>query len=117
MKADEDKLRKRADIFEYLNDVTAWLANRAASRDVKMFDLESARVKIYARLVGGERPNIPSVSDDFGGRRTVLSVDDMTILGESMVEELEYLLDNPEEYGVTLVDALDEESILLRKED
>ena len=109
----ESNLRRRLEAFEALEDASTWVANRANFRDRRMFDMESARLKRLFQIEGDRRPDIPSVLTEFETRRRVESISDLDRVSSRLIEQMEALLSNPEEFGIELVGELDEETILL----
>lgn len=118
MAKDDEKIhRNRIDAFDTLEDATNWLGAKATAVDHRMFDMEAARQRILARLVGDRRPDLPTTVDDFGDSRRVQSISDLESIGARLKERLEKILDNPEDFGVTFVSELDEETVLLSEQE
>ena len=113
----QQNIQRRFDIFDRLADANNWLAQRAAAGDLERFDLEAARVRVLADLTNNQRPDLPTVLDDYGNRRTVVSIEDMIELREGLIDQMEMMLDDPESFGVILLDSLEEQQLLLTQED
>jgi len=82
-----------------------------SSADSELFDLESGRVQMLARLSGGQLPRIPSVGSDFGNTTGIESIQDLDTLTETLKIQLQDVIENPQTYGVRFVTSKDEESI------
>lgn len=114
---DQSGHEKRLLVFEALEDGAVWLEQRAFNGDQRVFDLESARVRLLAELEGRDRPDLPAIIDAYATSRMVRSAQDALQLGGSLIDMLEDLLDRPEAYGVEIVSKLDEETLLVEERD
>jgi len=110
---DQAQHEKRGVIFDFLQDGASWLAERAYQGDRRVFDLESSRVKALGRLNADLNPRLPSVIDSFGRTRRVSSISDLEEMGGALLDQIDELLDYPENFGVELVSELDVETLLL----
>jgi hypothetical protein len=110
-------LRRRKTVFSRLREANIWLASRASARDVRMFDMEAARAKLYNQLVDSQRPDLPAVLDNYGRRRMVVSIADVDEMIGPLIEDVEALLEDPDAFGVILLADYEESNLLLSQEE